>query len=237
MRPNISTSPALKRTPSPQNLLPTILVPSTATTESLKWKYLLSATSSTSSKWRYLDTSSLLPANAPTKHAHIIDLSSIDDELSSNPSIWDAVATVLFQAGPEMLEWFLHSRNKTFRFVRKEGLKDWNLIIWRKGCEVLIALFRPQSSKIKSKIFYEWDKIIRCMIGYNGSWSVYYGAWYGVTGDSLEEAWDDTFEKVNEGYPRESPKNERQMENVARSMAWYLLLAQSGKEKIMVDTT
>lgn len=94
---------------------------------------------SDSSQVSYTDDVISLPSRGPACHAHIIDLgvniASIK-ELGST-LLQDAVATTLFQASPDTLKMFLSPTVHTFKVVF--GKKDTQLVIWRKGVEVLVC--------------------------------------------------------------------------------------------------
>lgn len=94
---------------------------------------------SNSSQVSYIDDYESLPASGPTSHAHIIDLRehvSLVKEVGT-VKLQDAIVTTLFNAAPDTLESFLRPTVSTFKAIF--GKKDIQLVIWRKGLEVLVS--------------------------------------------------------------------------------------------------
>ena len=94
---------------------------------------------SSTSQIPFINDLALLPANGPTNHAHIINLSPEYDSESNKQGInlQDALATTLFKVSPTTLEFFLNPKTHTFKAIF--GKRDTQLVIWRKGLEVFVS--------------------------------------------------------------------------------------------------
>lgn len=94
---------------------------------------------SDSSQVSYTDDYETLPSSAPTTHAHIVDLGEYVSHYKEDGMVklQDAVVTTLYSISPDTLRSFLSPTINTFKAVF--GKKDIQLIIWRKGLEVLVS--------------------------------------------------------------------------------------------------
>lgn len=81
---------------------------------------------------KYLNIVSLLPAEAPLGHPHLLDLDSIDtEEFQPDLRIADMVVTVCYNHKPSTLDHFLdHSRDFMLRRcqVPYQGLDDFCIV-------------------------------------------------------------------------------------------------------------
>jgi len=87
-----------------------------------------------------------LPANAPSDHAHVIDMTFYEPSLPSigvqcDVKIQDAVATLLFNISKATLDQFLDSQTTSFKFLwsfKREHVEN-QMIVWRQGAQVLVS--------------------------------------------------------------------------------------------------
>jgi hypothetical protein len=94
---------------------------------------------SDSSQISYTDDYETLPSSAPATHAHIVDLGEYVSHYKENGMVklQDAVVTTLYSISPDTLRSFLSPTVNTFKAIF--GKKDIQLVIWRKGLEVLVS--------------------------------------------------------------------------------------------------
>jgi hypothetical protein len=94
---------------------------------------------SDTSQISYIDDFETLPSNGPASHAHIIDLGEYAASMKEDGALklQDAVVTTLFNVSPATLKSFVSPTVNTFKAVFDK--KDVQLVIWRKGLEVLVS--------------------------------------------------------------------------------------------------
>jgi len=87
-----------------------------------------------------------LPANEPSNHAHVIDMTLYKPFLPWNwvqydVKIQDAVATLLFNISKATLDQFLDSQTTSFKFLwsHKREHVEYQIIVWRQGAQVLVS--------------------------------------------------------------------------------------------------
>ncbi|KAJ4339010.1 hypothetical protein N0V95_007903, partial [Ascochyta clinopodiicola] len=87
----------------------------------------------------FISTFGLLPSTNPTTCAHIIDTTALrtTNEHSNPFQLQDAIATTLYLSSPKTPLAFLSPTVHTFKAVFKRGRSDTQLVVWRKGIEVL----------------------------------------------------------------------------------------------------
>lgn len=93
----------------------------------------------TSSSLSFTDAYEHLPANGPAEHAHIINLGEYASCTMEERMIklQDAVVTTLYNVSLDALRSFLSPTVHTFKAVF--GKRDMQLVVWRKGLEVLVS--------------------------------------------------------------------------------------------------
>lgn len=94
---------------------------------------------SNSSHVSYTNDYETLPSSGPATHAHIVDLGDYIGRCKENGMIklQDAIVTTLYNISADTLKSFLSPTVHTFKAVF--GKKDIQLVIWRKGLEVLVS--------------------------------------------------------------------------------------------------
>ncbi|KAJ4377854.1 hypothetical protein N0V83_000684 [Neocucurbitaria cava] len=109
-----------------------------------------------------------LPAGGPVSHAHIINLDEYAGCIRETGAVQlqDAVVTTLFKTSPDTLKSFLDPTVNSFKAVF--GTDDMQLVVWRKGVEVLIGKFEHH----KSLKVYGFEHVAGFLIGYDGSWNL-----------------------------------------------------------------
>jgi hypothetical protein len=87
----------------------------------------------------FVDDYESLPPNGPLAHAHIIDVNEYasPDKEDGMLMLQDAVVTTLYSVSPDTLKSFLSPTVNTVKAVF--GKRDVQLVIWRKGLEVLVS--------------------------------------------------------------------------------------------------
>jgi hypothetical protein len=87
----------------------------------------------------FVDDYESLPPDGPLTHAHIIDVNEYasPDKENGTLMLQDAVVTTLYSVSPDTLKSFLSPTVNTVKAVF--GKKDVQLVIWRKGLEVLVS--------------------------------------------------------------------------------------------------
>lgn len=140
-----------------------------------------------------------LPPSYPARHMHIINLPQLADTESIPifeyvlPRLCDAVATTLFEAGPEVLEAFLDPRNKIFELWRRTHATHYqpSIVIRRAGNEVLVGSFRSQGFK------YIWGYYVKSVIDFTGKWTETYASPWTAASRVTKKGLDwDSFEVV-----------------------------------------
>ncbi|KAI4619665.1 hypothetical protein J4E83_005520 [Alternaria metachromatica] len=166
-----------------------------------------------------------LPANAPSDHAHVIDMALYKPSLPSigvqcDVKIQDAVATLLFNISKATLDQFLDSQTTSFKFLwsfKREHVEN-QMIVWRQGAQVLVGQFveYPEDDEL------EWDNLVRCRINYDGSWDLASATFGRYTRLGLHHAWAESFlpRYTRMGIEHDKKKGEEQS---ARTLGDYIL--------------
>jgi hypothetical protein len=88
----------------------------------------------------FVDDFESLPSSGPVTHAHIIDVSEYANPAKEDGklNLQDAIVTALYNVSPDTLKSFLSPTVNTIKAVF--GKRDVQLVIWRKGLEVLVSI-------------------------------------------------------------------------------------------------
>ncbi|KAJ4310624.1 hypothetical protein N0V94_008354 [Neodidymelliopsis sp. IMI 364377] len=116
----------------------------------------------------FLNTFASLPPTGSSKAAHILDLSALPASQQENDQehaikLQDAVATTLHLLSPSTLKQFLNPSIHIFKAVFKGANQ---LVIWRKGIEVLIGTFTHHPT-LRA---FGFSHVAGLLIGYDGCW-------------------------------------------------------------------
>lgn len=210
---------------------------------------------STSSTISYTDSYASLPSNGPANHAHIIDLGNYVELAKDNLDgmldckLQDAAVTTLYNISPETLETFLSPTINTFKAVF--GKKDIQLVIWRKGLEVLVSPHFPPPSqpvtKDTAKIgtfenhnsmkAFRFEHLAGYRIGYDGSWHLKVTACNAYCASKWPGVWAGKFEDHGGVTKMNVEAEEKDMEKRGSILAEYMLEGKFWELKAEVKTT
>lgn len=161
---------------------------------------------SDTSQVSYTDAYESLPSSGPATHAHIVDLGEYIDHRKENGTLklQDAVVTTLYSISPDTLKSFLSPTVSTFKAVF--GKKDVQLVIWRKGLEVLVSGCTPEGFSCStmaqvgtfenhtSMKAFRFEHLGGFLIGYDGSWHLKVTASNAYSANRWPEVWSGKFE-------------------------------------------
>jgi hypothetical protein len=86
-----------------------------------------------------------LPANAPSEHAHIIDMKELTPKAYDHPwdydiKLPDTIVTALHNISPNTLEEFLDAKIMSFQIVQSQkSSPNCKVVVWRQGNQVLVS--------------------------------------------------------------------------------------------------
>ncbi|KAH7400759.1 hypothetical protein DE146DRAFT_717593 [Phaeosphaeria sp. MPI-PUGE-AT-0046c] len=145
---------------------------------------------SDSSQISYIDDYENLPSTGRAMHAHVVDLGEYKEHGKEKAmlKLQDAIVTTLYNISPDVLKSFLSPTVNTFKAVF--GKKDVQLVIWRKGVEVLVGTFENHTS-MKS---FRFEHLGGFLIGYDGSWHLKITASNAYSASKWPEVWSGKFE-------------------------------------------
>ncbi|KAB2102582.1 hypothetical protein AG0111_0g9090 [Alternaria gaisen] len=143
-----------------------------------------------SSTLSYTDDFETLSSSGPTSHARIIDLREYATSMKEEGKLklQDVIATTLLNVSLATLRSFVNPTVNTFKAVF--GMKDVQLVIWRKGLEVLIGTFEHH----KSMKLYRFEHVAGFLIGYDGSWHLKVTASNAYSAPKWPDVWAGKFE-------------------------------------------
>ncbi|KAJ4305172.1 hypothetical protein N0V90_000703 [Kalmusia sp. IMI 367209] len=150
----------------------------------------------------FVDVYAALPYDAAPRKMHVLDwpsLNNVHDDLHIilqhvKPRLCDAVATVLFESDPMVLDAFLNPEKKMVEWWNRTAAcsRRSNIVIRRNGKEVLVATFRNQGFKLI------WGHYVKCEIDADGVWSEVFGMSGFASSDVKDGEVDwDSFERLN----------------------------------------
>jgi hypothetical protein len=162
---------------------------------------------SDSSQLSYTSDFENLPATGPVGHAHIIDLGEYAQRAKEEGvvKLQDVIVTTLFNVAPDALRTFLDPKVNTFKAIF--GKKDVQLVLWRKGVEVLVS-DQTSSKEADPKYFskvgtfenhtsmkvFRFEHIAGFLIGYDGSWHLKVTASNAYCSPKWPDVWAGKFE-------------------------------------------
>ena len=126
----------------------------------------------------YVDVYPRLPAYEETRRMHIIDLERLENTadvgfLYVSPRLCDAVATILFQAGPGILEAFIDLHDhKTFEWCRRNPTSSEadGFVVRRDHTAITVGVYFDKGSH------YVWGHYIKAVVDLMGKWMVTFTA-------------------------------------------------------------
>ncbi|KAF9697097.1 hypothetical protein EKO04_004985 [Ascochyta lentis] len=149
----------------------------------------------------FLENIHSLPADGPSNHAHVIDISTYDPQdfsstpLSWNLKLWDAVATTLYNISPATLNDFLDTKRHEYKLVLTSKSNEGRIVVWRKDTEVLVGGFVDELDDG----VYQWDHVVRCDINNDGGWTINYASYGLYTQRDWQTVWAGSFMDLRSG--------------------------------------
>ncbi|KAF1921127.1 hypothetical protein BDU57DRAFT_488548 [Ampelomyces quisqualis] len=192
---------------------------------------------STSSTISYTDSYARLPSRGPSTHAHIIDVGDYNaNGVTGLLRLQDAAVTTLHNMSAEILETFLSPTINTFKAVF--GKKDLQLVIWRKGLEVLVSAAAMGTFENHSSMkAFRFEYLAGFLIGYDGSWHLKVTATNAYCTTKWPDVWAGKFEDRG-GVTKMSVEVEQMaMAKRASLLAEYMLETKFWELKADVKTT
>ncbi|KAF9697054.1 hypothetical protein EKO04_004984 [Ascochyta lentis] len=172
-----------------------------------------------------------LPSTGHPKQAHITNTATCHEH--SAFQLQDAVATTLYLASPSTLTTFLSPTVHVFKAIFKREKRGPQLVIWRKGIEVLIGLFTHHTS---FKAF-GFEHVAGLLIGYDGCWYVKATAGNAFSSTKWAEVWSGDFECYGGVAKMVVEREERGMQDRASMLAASMLAQRFWEFKVDVKVT
>lgn len=179
----------------------------------------------------YVDKFASLPSDTHPHKMHILDWTQLldpYDDLSVilnkvKPRMADAVATVLYESNPKVLEAFLNKENTVVEWWNFAPSASYHpsTVIRRDGNQVVVATFRSMGFCLR------WTYYVKCEIGEDDTWNHIFGFFGSATSTMQkgEVVWD-SFERLNpNGDDIEELLNPLNALVDARTLAKWLLTA------------
>jgi hypothetical protein len=121
----------------------------------------------------YIDVYPSLPAYEPARRMHIINHEQLEDTADiplleyANPRLCDAIATILFECNPKILQAFLDPQKHTFEWSHHTPAtsRKPSVIIRRAHNEVTVGTFRNQGFR------YVWGYYVKSVNDFRGFWT------------------------------------------------------------------